>query len=354
MTTPKNDRFLRALRLEPVDQTPVWVMRQAGRYLPEYRELRAQVPDFMSFCRNTEFAAEATIQPLARFPLDAAIVFSDILTVPDAMGCRVHFESGKGPIFADPIRNADEVNKLCIPDVADSLGYVADAISLARKKIANQVPLIGFAGSPWTVGCYMVEGSGSKQFLLAKKMLYKNPELMHKLLQKITETTIHYLTMQVEAGAQALMIFDSWGGLLCPATYAEFSLKYMQNIVTALKSSEKTKDIPVILFSKHAHHAYAALAASGCQGIGVDWSIELKTVREQIQNNPVALQGNLDPALLLSDPIAIQAGVRRVLESYGKGPGHIFNLGHGIDKTTPIENMTALVQAVQTYSREKS
>lgn len=354
MTTPENDRFLRALRLEPVDQTPVWVMRQAGRYLPEYLKIRSQVPNFMSFCRNTELAAEATIQPLARFPLDAAIVFSDILTVPDAMGCPVHFESGKGPIFADPIANSRDVNKLIVPDVTEKLGYVADVVSLARKKIANKVPLIGFAGSPWTIACYMVEGAGSKFFLQVRKMLYKNPELMHKLLQKITDTTINYLTMQAEAGAQTLMVFDSWGGLLCPATYAEFSLKYMQQIVNALKASEKTKDIPVILFSKQAHHAYPSLAATGCQGIGVDWTIDLKTVREQIQHNPVALQGNLDPALLLSDPIAIQGGVRRVLESYGKGPGHIFNLGHGIDKTTPIENMAALVQAVQTYSKEKA
>ncbi len=353
MTTPKNDRFLRALRLEPVDQTPIWVMRQAGRYLPEYLKIRAQVPNFMSFCRNTELAAEATVQPLARFPLDAAIVFSDILTVPDAMGCPVHFESGKGPIFAAPIANAIDVEKLIVPDVTEKLGYVADVVSLARKKIANKVPLIGFAGSPWTIACYMVEGSGSKLFLQVRKMLYKNPELMHKLLQKITDTTINYLMMQAEAGAQTLMVFDSWGGLLCPATYAEFSLKYMQQIVTALKASDKTKDIPIILFSKQAHHAYPSLAATGCQGLGVDWTTDLKTVREQIQHNPIALQGNLDPALLLSDPIAIQAGVRRVLESYGKGPGHIFNLGHGIDKTTPIENMTALVQAVQTYSKEK-
>jgi uroporphyrinogen decarboxylase len=350
---PKNNRFLRALKLEPVDQTPIWVMRQAGRYLPEYLKIRSQVSDFMSFCRNTELAAEATVQPLARFPLDAAIVFSDILTVPDAMGCPVHFESGVGPIFADPIRNSSDVAKLIVPDVAEKLGYVADVVSLARKKINNEVPLIGFAGSPWTVACYLVEGSGSKFFLLVRKMLYKNPELMHKLLQKITDTTINYLKMQAEAGAQALMVFDSWGGLLCPATYGEFSLKYLQQIVRVLKASDKTKEIPIILFSKQAHHAYAKLAATGCQGIGVDWTIDLKTVRETIKRNPVALQGNLDPALLLADPVAIQGGVRRVLESYGKGPGHIFNLGHGIDKATPIENMMALVQSVQTYSRKK-
>jgi uroporphyrinogen decarboxylase len=350
MTIPKNDRFLRALNLEPVDHTPVWVMRQAGRYLPEYREIRAQASGFMDFCHNVELASEATIQPLERFPLDAAIVFSDILTVPDAMGCPVEFISGQGPVFADPIRSQDAVNKLIVPDVREKLGYVADVIAAAKQKIAGRVPLIGFAGSPWTVACYLVEGAGSKFFLQVRKMLYQAPELMHQLLQKVTDTTINYLLMQVEAGAQTLMVFDSWGGLLSPATYDAFSLKYLQQIVSAVKA--KHADIPVILFSKQAHHAYNKLAQTGCQGIGVDWTIDLATVRDQIQDNPIALQGNLDPALLLSNPTAIQAGVRDVLASYGDGPGHIFNLGHGIDKETPIENMAALVEAVHNYSRK--
>lgn len=351
MTELQNDRFLRALNLEPVDRTPIWVMRQAGRYLPEYRELRATVPNFMSFCRHTELAAEVTVQPLERFPLDAAIVFSDILTVPDAMGCAVHFESGRGPVFADPIKNEHDVAKLIIPDVVEKLGYVADAVSLAKKKIANRVPLIGFAGSPWTIACYMIEGQGSKQFFAPKQMMYQHPALLHELLDKITQTTVDYLLMQVEAGAQALMVFDSWGGLLSPQAYTDFSLHYMQKIVTALKASDKSRHIPVILFSKQAHHAYPALAASGCQGIGVDWTIDLKTVREQINGHSVALQGNLDPAVMLSNPHTIQSEVKRVMDSFGEGPGHIFNLGHGIDKTTPPENMAALVEAVHNYQR---
>lgn len=350
MTTPTNDNFLRALRLESVDHTPVWVMRQAGRYLPEYREIRAKAKNFMDFCRNTELAAEATVQPLERFPLDAAIVFSDILTVPDAMGCPVKFIPGKGPTFPSPIQHEDDVAKLIVPDVSEKLGYVADAVSLARKKINNRVPLIGFAGSPWTVSCYMIEGQGSKFFLQVRKLFYKNPALMHQLLQKITDTTIAYLQMQAEAGAQTLMVFDSWGGLLSPASYDEFSLKYLQQIVDGVKA--KYPDIPVILFSKQAHHAYTKLAQTGCQALGVDWTIDLQNVRAQIKNTPVALQGNLDPAMLLSTPEVIQAGVKDVLASYGDGPGHIFNLGHGIDKTTPIENMAALIEAVHDNSRK--
>jgi uroporphyrinogen decarboxylase len=349
MTKIANDRFLRALRLEPVDHTPIWVMRQAGRYLPEYREIRAQATGFMDFCRNVELASEATIQPLERFPLDAAIVFSDILTVPDAMGCSVEFISGTGPVFKNPIKSETDIDKLVIPDVSETLGYVADVVAAAKQKIAGRVPLIGFAGSPWTVACYLVEGAGSKFFLQVRKMLYKNPELMHRLLQKITDTTINYLLMQVEAGAQTLMVFDSWGGLLSPSSYDPFSLRYLQQITAAVKA--KHADIPVILFSKQAHHAYGKLAQTGCQGIGVDWTIDLATVREQIQPHSVALQGNLDPALLLSTPEAIQAGVRDVLASYGDGPGHVFNLGHGIDKETPIDNMAALVEAVHSYSR---
>ena len=354
MSSPQNDRLLKALRLEPVDRTPVWVMRQAGRYLPEYRALRAKTTDFMAFCRDPQKAAEATCQPLERFDLDAAIVFSDILTIPEAMGCGLHFEPGVGPIFPDPVRSESDVSALINPDVESTLGYVGDAIAVARTQINNRVPLIGFAGSPWTIACYMIEGGGSKLFLTIREMIYKNPELVHTLLQKITRTTIDYLTMQVERGAQALMLFDSWGGILSPAAHREFSQRYLGEIISALKSDPRTQSIPITAFSKQAHHAYANLADLGCDGLGVDWTIDLASVKEQLAGRRVALQGNLDPALMLSTPEAIQAGVRAVLESYGDGPGHIFNLGHGIDKTTPIENMQALVEAVHHYSSQKT
>lgn len=350
---PINDRLLRALKLEPVDQTPVWVMRQAGRYLPEYQLLRSEAPDFMAFCRTPELAAQATLQPLGRFPLDAAIVFSDILTIPDAMGCPVSFVQGHGPVLENPIIDEDALNNLTIPHVEEELRYVAETVSLASQKIENHVPLIGFSGSPWTVACYMVEGGSSKLFLTIKRMVYKNPEMLHELLEKITKVTINYLIMQADAGANVLMVFDSWGGILTPSAYRSFSLNYLRQIAAALKANSSTANTPLIFFSKQAHHAYADLAQSGCQGIGVDWTINLGQVRKQLGDAKVALQGNLDPAILLSSPHAIQLGVQDVLDAYGDQPGHIFNLGHGIDKDTPIEHVAVMVDTVQTISRER-
>lgn len=353
-TELKNDRFLRALRCEPCDRPPIWVMRQAGRYLPEYRKTRSQATDFIAFCRNKDLATEATLQPLARFELDAAIVFSDILTVPDAMGCPVRFEPGVGPLFDRPIRDADSVQKLSAPCVADTLGYVGDVVSSVKQALAGRVPLIGFAGSPFTVACYMTEGSGSKQFLTWRGMMYRAPEIAHTLLSKITSTTIDYLIMQAQAGADVLMLFDSWGGLLSPEAYDCFSLHYMKQIVTALQSNPATKDKPLILFSKQAHHAYEKLANTGCQGLGVDWSIDIGAVRQRLAGRRVALQGNLDPAVLLSTPDTVALEAKKVLNAYGTGPGHIMNLGHGIDKETPIENMAALVETVTSHNTHKT
>jgi uroporphyrinogen decarboxylase len=345
-----NDRFLRALRCEPVDCTPVWLMRQAGRYLPEYRATRAQAGSFMQLCTNPELACEVTLQPLRRFALDAAILFSDILTIPDAMGLGLHFAEGEGPKFRSPVRSAADVERIGVPDPEQELRYVMDAVRTIRRELDGRVPLIGFAGSPWTLACYMVQGEGSSNFAQPKAMLWNEPALMHRLLDTIARSVASYLAAQAAAGAQALMVFDTWGGLLAPAQFQEFSLRYLAQIASALKSDAATKDVPLILFSKGANGHLPGLAATGCNALGVDWTIDLSSARALVGDH-IALQGNLDPAALQASPEAIRREVGRVLASHGPGPGHIFNLGHGITPDVKPEHVGALVDAVHELSK---
>ncbi|WP_257389366.1 uroporphyrinogen decarboxylase [Tahibacter caeni] len=345
-----NDRFLRALRCEPVDCTPVWLMRQAGRYLPEYRATRAQAGSFMALCTNPELACEVTLQPLRRFALDAAILFSDILTIPDAMGLGLHFADGEGPKFRTPVRTAADVARLGVPDPEGELRYVMDAVRTIRRELAGRVPLIGFAGSPWTLACYMVQGEGSSNFALPKAMLWNEPALMHQLLDTVARSVAAYLAAQAAAGAQALMVFDTWGGLLAPAQFTEFSLRYLGQIAGSLKADATTRDIPLILFSKGANGHLPGLAATGCDALGVDWTLDLSSARALVGDR-IALQGNLDPAALHAAPEAIRREVARVLASHGPGPGHVFNLGHGITPDVKPEHVAALVDAVHELSR---
>jgi uroporphyrinogen decarboxylase len=344
----KNDRFIRALKRQPVDATPVWMMRQAGRYLPEYRATRARAKDFMGLVRAPELACEVTLQPLARFPLDAAILFSDILTIPDAMGLGLHFIDGEGPRFRDPVRTADAIDKLGVPDPETELRYVMDAVRTIRGALHGSVPLIGFAGSPWTLATYMVEGGGGHDFQIVKKMAYDEPAVMQKLLDTLSQAVSTYLLAQVAAGAQALMLFDTWGGVLAPEAYARCSLAPMAAIVNALKA--KAPEVPVILFTKGGATHLEALAATGCDALGIDWTVELSDARERVGGR-VALQGNLDPCILFASPERIRDEVTRVLNSYGPGPGHVFNLGHGILPQTPPEHAAAMVAAVHEASR---
>jgi len=345
---PGNDRFIRALKREPVDATPVWMMRQAGRYLPEYRTTRARAKDFMGLVRNPELACEVTLQPLARFPLDAAILFSDILTIPDAMGLGLHFVEGEGPRFRKPVRTAEAIRNLGVPDPEDDLGYVMNAVRTIRKALNGSVPLIGFAGSPWTLATYMVEGQGGTEFQRVKKMAYDEPALMAQLLATLTESVSSYLLAQVKAGAQALMVFDTWGGALAPEAYARCSLAPMAAIVKALKAG--APGVPVILFTKGGGAQLENLAATGCDALGIDWTIELSDARARVGSR-VALQGNLDPVILFASPERIRQEVVRVLNSYGRGPGHVFNLGHGILPETPPEHAAAMIAAVHEESR---
>jgi uroporphyrinogen decarboxylase len=348
MGQPGNDRFIRALKREPVDATPVWMMRQAGRYLPEYRATRARAKDFMGLVRNPELACEVTLQPLARFPLDAAILFSDILTIPDAMGLGLHFVEGEGPRFYKPVRTAEAIRNLGVPDPEDDLGYVMNAVRTIRRALNGSVPLIGFAGSPWTLATYMVEGQGGTDFQRVKKMAYDEPALMAQLLATLTESVSSYLLAQVQAGAQALMVFDTWGGALAPEAYARCSLAPMAAIVKALKAG--APGIPVILFTKGGGAQLERMAATGCDALGVDWTIELSDARARVGSR-VALQGNLDPVILFASPERIRQEVVRVLNSYGRGPGHVFNLGHGILPETPPEHAAAMIAAVHEESR---
>lgn len=349
MSELKNDLFLRALQRQPVPRTPMWIMRQAGRYLPEYREVRAQAGDFMSLCRNAELACEVTMQPLRRYKLDAAILFSDILTVPDAMGLGLYFESGEGPKFKRPVRSASDINKLPVPDVASDLGYVFDAVRTIRKKLAGEVPLIGFAGSPWTVGTYMVEGGSSREFRTIKGLAAEDPGALEKLLDTVAHTTTDYLNAQIEAGAQAVMVFDTWGAALPPQDYRRFSLASMQTIIDGLTRESDGRRVPVILFTKGAGPMLADMVGTGCDALGVDWTTDLSQAREYVDDK-VALQGNLDPATLRESPEVIRQGVADVLESYGTGPGHIFNLGHGITPDIDPDNVSVLVDAVHELS----
>lgn len=346
----KNDRFLRALRREPTDTTPIWVMRQAGRYLPEYRATRARAGSFMALAQNPELACEVTLQPLERFELDAAILFSDILTIPDAMGLGLSFATGEGPQFTHPVRSKADIDKLGVPDMASELRYVMDAVSLIRRELHGRVPLIGFSGSPWTLACYMVEGEGSRDFARLKAMCWNEPQLAHKLLDTLARSVAAYLSAQAAAGAQALMIFDTWGGLLGPAPFREFSLRYMAQVVDVLKADASARDLPIILFSKGAGQHLSTMADTGCAALGVDWTIDLADARQAVAGK-VALQGNLDPSVLRSNPETIRREARAVLDSYGNHPGHVFNLGHGITPEVDPAHVKVLVDEVHAYGK---
>jgi len=351
MTTLKNDTFLRALLKQPIEYTPVWLMRQAGRYLAEYNATRARAGDFLSLCKNPGFATEVTLQPLARFPLDAAILFSDILTIPDAMGLGLYFAQGEGPMFKHPLREEKEIRALKVPDPNTDLRYVMDAVSEIRKALDNRVPLIGFSGSPFTLACYMVEGRGGTEFREIKTMLYQRPELLHHILDVNAKAVIAYLNAQIESGAQTVMIFDTWGGALSHSAYKEFSLRYIQQIIAGLKREHDGVRIPNIVFTKGGGLWLEAIADIGCDAVGLDWTIDIGDARRRV-GNKVALQGNLDPSVLFASPEVIAAEVAKILASYGNGSGHVFNLGHGISQFTPPENAAALVDAVHTLSRE--
>ncbi len=349
MSELKNDLLLRALLRERVPRTPVWIMRQAGRYLPEYREVRARAGDFMSLCRNAELACEVTMQPLRRFRLDAAILFSDILTVPDAMGLGLYFAAGEGPRFERPVQSVAEIRKLRRPDVGTELGYVFEAVRTIRRELDGAVPLIGFAGSPFTVATYMVEGGSSREFPTIKGLAADEPAALQALLASVAETTTDYLNAQIEAGAQVAMVFDTWGAALNADDYRRFSLAPMQRIVDGLTREHDGRRVPIILFTKGAGRLLGEMAASGCDALGVDWTTDLATAREYVADT-VALQGNLDPATLRDSPAAIRQGVAEVLASYGHGPGHVFNLGHGITPDIDPENVQVLIEAVHELS----
>ena len=349
MTELQNDVFLRALLKQDVDYTPVWMMRQAGRYLPEYRATRAQAGDFLSLCKNTELATEVTIQPLERFDLDAAILFSDILTIPDAMGLGLYFAEGEGPKFERPIRTEADVAALQVADM-DKLRYVTDAVSSIRKALNGRVPLIGFSGSPFTLACYMIEGGGSKEFRLIKTMMYQRPDLLHKILDVLADSVIVYLNAQIAAGAQAVQIFDTWGGALSHVAYREFSLRYMQKIVAGLTREAEGRQVPVIAFTKGGGLWLEAMADIGVDALGLDWTVDLGTARGRV-GNKVTLQGNFDPMALFGTPESIEQEVARILAEFGSGNGHVFNLGHGINQHTNPEHAKVLIDAVHQLSK---
>jgi uroporphyrinogen decarboxylase len=348
----QNDTFLRALMRQPTEYTPVWLMRQAGRYLPEYRATRERAGSFLGLAKNPDLATEVTLQPIDRYPLDASILFSDILTVPDAMGLGLYFVDGEGPKFERPLRTEQEVMALRAPDLA-TLDYVFKAVTQIRTELNGRVPLIGFSGSPWTLACYMVEGGGSKEFHTIKKMLYNRPDLMHHILATNAAAVAQYLNAQIDAGAQAVMIFDSWGGALADGAYQTFSLQYMQQVLSQLKREKDGVTIPAIVFTKGGGQWIEQIADIGADAVGLDWTVNLARAR-QLVGHKVGLQGNLDPAILFANPDQIRAEVHRTLDSFGKpdaGSGHVFNLGHGISQFTPPESVAAMVEAVHQYSR---
>ncbi len=345
----KNDTYIRALLRQPTKRTPIWVMRQAGRYLPEYRQIRDEAGSFMNLCTNPALACEVTMQPLRRFPLDAAILFSDILTIPDAMGLGLYFSEGEGPKFNKVIRSADDVQQLKHPDPSSSLAYVMDAVALIRKNLNGDVPLIGFSGSPWTLATYMVEGGSSKAFAKIKNMIYSDAGTAHLLLDKLADAVIDYLNAQIESGAQAVQIFDTWGGVLAPDMFRNFSLRYLQKIVNGLHRSYDGAKIPVVLFCKGCNAHLEELADTGCDGLGVDWTITLAEARARVGDR-VSIQGNLDPAIMLTNPGIIEDQVVKTLASFGHGNGHVFNLGHGITPDVDPDNMTVLTESVRQHS----
>jgi uroporphyrinogen decarboxylase len=349
MSELRNDRLLRALLREPVDRTPVWIMRQAGRYLPEYRATRERAGSFLELCRTPDLACEVTLQPLTRFPLDAAILFSDILTVPAAMGMTLEFTEGEGPRFPEPLRSSADVERLARPDPEVELGYVMDAVRLVRGELDGSVPLIGFAGSPWTHATYMVEGQGSSQFRFVKGMMFAKPALMHRLLERLAEAVRDYLNAQIRAGAQAIMIFDTWGGALAARDYDPFSLQYMRRIVEDLDREADGRRVPVVLFTKGGGNWLEQIAASGCDGVGIDWTVDIGDARRRIGER-VALQGNLDPCTLYATRERIRHEVGEVLAAFGYGSGHVFNLGHGVQPHVDPEHVAAMVDAVHQMS----
>lgn len=349
MADLKNDRFLRALLRQPVDVTPVWMMRQAGRYLPEYRATRGRAGSFMDLCTNPELACEVTLQPLERFPLDAAILFSDILTIPDAMGLGLYFAEGEGPRFKKPVRTVQDVAALGVPDPEQELRYVMDAVRLIRRELHRRVPLIGFSGSPWTLATYMVEGASSKEYSHIKGMMFDQPTLLHKLLDTTAKSVISYLNAQIAAGAQAVMVFDTWGGVLTPRDYREFSLRYMQQIVDGLHREHEGRRVPVVLFTKGGGNWLEIMADTGCDALGIDWTLDLGEARARVGNR-VALQGNMDPCVLYASPQRIRSEVGTILANYGHGSGHVFNLGHGIHQHVNPEHAGAFIEAVHELS----
>lgn len=349
----KNELLLRALLREPTPRRPIWLMRQAGRYLPEYRATRGRAGSFMAMCTNPQLACEVTLQPLERFPLDAAILFSDILTIPHAMDLGLEFEAGEGPKLERPVRSQADLEKLGAPDPHQELRYVIDAVALIRRELAGRVPLIGFAGSPWTVATYMVEGGGSKTFGIIKRMMYESPHVLHGLLELLARSTILYLNAQIAAGAQAVMLFDTWGGVLTPAQYEEFSLHYMAQIVAALTRESGGRRVPNIVFTKGGGPWLGSIAAIGCDAVGVDWTTDLGVARSAVAGK-VALQGNLDPSALFAPPDTLRKETLRVLDSFGAGPGHVFNLGHGITPDVNPDRVALLVETVQGYTPQEA
>ncbi|NNC99074.1 MAG: uroporphyrinogen decarboxylase [Gammaproteobacteria bacterium] len=353
MNQISNDLYLRALRGEKVERTPIWVMRQAGRYLPEYRATRKQAGDFLTLCKTPELACEVTLQPIDRFGLDAAILFSDILTVPDAMGLELSLEEGVGPVFNKPVRSVADIDRLGKPDAEQDLGYVMEAIRVIRSALGGRVPLIGFTGSPWTLASYMVEGSGSKEFRRIKGLMFEDPQSMHKLLQIVTDSVIDYLRAQIAAGAQSLMVFDTWGGMLSTADYKVFSLAYMQQIVSALKAEASSRKVPIVLFTKGGGAWLEIMADTGCDGLGLDWTVDLAAAKVRVGDR-IVLQGNMDPVVMNTGEKQVRSQAKSVLQAYGshrpQDKGHIFNLGHGIQPFAKPENMQALVSTVQTQS----
>ena len=347
--TLKNDRFLKALLREDVDVTPVWMMRQAGRYLPEYRSTRQRAGNFLNLCKSPEMACEVALQPLERYDFDAAILFSDILTIPDAMGQGLYFEEGEGPRFKKVIRTAADVEKLSTISAQSDLAYVMDAVALTRKELNGSVPLIGFSGSPWTLATYMIEGGGSKDFRVAKEFMYNNPEAMHLLLDKLAEAVTDYLNSQIRAGAQAVQIFDTWGGILTTSSYLTFSLRYMQEIVANLVKNNDGNQVPIIVFTKNGGLWLESIADVGAQAVGLDWTIEIGQARKRI-GQTCALQGNMDPSILYASPTVIRAEVGNILDGFGAGNGHVFNLGHGITPEVNPDHVNAFVDAVHELS----
>lgn len=351
MARPKNDTFLRALLRQPVEYTPIWLMRQAGRYLPEYCVTRKRAGNFLNLCKTPSLACEVTLQPLARYKLDAAILFSDILTIPDAMGLGLSFENGDGPRFERPLRNEWEIRDLAAPDPWDHLRYVMDAVAEIRRALDNSVPLIGFSGSPFTLACYMVEGSGSSDFRVLKTMLYDRPDLLHRILAVNAIAVTHYLNAQIEAGVQTVMMFDTWGGVLSDRAYSEFSLRYMEQVLSGLHKSHDGERIPSIVFTKGGGQWLEAIAAIGCDAVGLDWTTDIGAARKRIGNR-VALQGNMDPMALFASTDAVTAEAHHILKAFGAGTGHVFNLGHGINQFTPPDIVSILVNAVHEYRHQ--